>query len=57
MVGIAQLVEQQVVGLEAEGSTPSIYPMIREFVVVPEKSHLTNQVSVNANTIRLLSNV
>lgn len=33
MVGIAQSVEQQVVGLEAEGSTPSIYPMFSKWSV------------------------
>lgn len=33
MVGIAQLVEQQVVGLEAEGSTPSIYPIFSKWSV------------------------
>ena len=33
MVGIAQSVEQQVVGLEAEGSTPSIYPIFSKWSV------------------------
>ena len=33
MVGIAQSVEQQVVGLEAEGSTPSIYPIFSKWSI------------------------
>lgn len=31
------MVEQQVVGLKAEGSTPSIHPVIKEFITAPSK--------------------
>ena len=39
MVGIAQSVEQQVVGLEVEGSTPSIYPIFSKWLVEIDKTN------------------
>ena len=39
MVGIAQLVEQQVVGLEVEGSTPSIYPIFNKWLIEIDKTN------------------
>ena len=39
MVGIAQSVEQQVVGLEVEGSTPSIYPIFDKWLIKIDQTH------------------
>ena len=50
MVGIAQLVEQQVVGLEAEGSTPSIYPIFSSWMVNIQPNHFINP-QVNLATL------
>jgi hypothetical protein len=54
-VSIAQLVEQQVVGLKAEGSTPSIHPVVNEFITVPGKHSQNKGKSIHAIT-QILSN-
>ena len=55
LVSIAQLVEQQVVGLKAEGSTPSIHPLTQEFISIPYTPAQNKSKSIHA-VVRILSN-
>ena len=48
------MVEQQVVGLKAEGSTPSIHPMVKEFITVSPKYPQNKYKSICA-VVKILS--